>query len=62
MKLGQSFHVRQDQELNALKTEESGERDSARALLIVEESQFLENNVGEQSPADVVPLDYSLVH
>ena len=62
MKLGQSFHVRQDQELNALKTEESGERDSARALLIVEESQFLENNVGEQSPADVVQLDYSLVH
>jgi hypothetical protein len=62
VKLGQSFHVRQDQELNALKTEESGERDSARALLIVEESQFLENNVGEQSPADVVPLDYSLVH
>ena len=45
-----------------MKTEESGERDSARALLIVEESQFLENNVGEQSPADVVPLDYSLVH
>jgi hypothetical protein len=62
VKLGQSFHVRQDQELNAVKTEESGERDSARALLIVEESQFLENNVGEQSPADVVPLDYSLVH
>ncbi len=45
-----------------MKTEESGERDSARALLIEEESQFLENNVGEQSPADVVPLDYSLVH
>jgi hypothetical protein len=62
VKLGQSFHVRQDQELNAVKTEESGERDSARALLIEEESQFLENNVGEQSPADVVPLDYSLVH
>ena len=59
MKLGQSFHVRQYQERIVAKSPVSVTL--SEHCLIVEESQFLETNVGEHSPADVVPLDYSLV-
>lgn len=58
MQLDQGFHFRQDQK--RIVAQSLVGVDSARALLIVEETQFLGNDAGEQSPAGVMPLSQTV--
>ena len=55
VQLDQSFHFRQDQVRIVAQSLVSV--DSARALLIMKETQFLGNDAREQCPAGVMPLD-----